>query len=316
MTTRISYSEINEFLRCNYAWYLRYVMRLQKNQPERALDLGSAVHAGLAEYFKGGIPFRGIDTWGMTQQDDEEGTIEDTVNKAYQLVPRAIKYMEEHGFYRSGVDYVEEPFLVDTASEQQYIGVIDLVIKDSDGRTWLWDHKVRGAIQPDDKEEFNLQALAYGYLLYKQGIDVTGTVTFQIANDLPNIPSVNKDGTVSRRPCKTDWPTYRQTVIDAGQNPVDYVDMQVKLADTQFFRISRTYRSTYEMQSVWQTIIERASLQIKNSRADSGFPVRTGYGGIFCTRCWCKDYCLADLRGHDTKNLIGTEYIVRTERVS
>src|SRR5687767_13299156 len=47
-----SYSEINTHARCEWQWEAIYKRRIEPLMPVLKMDLGSAIHAGLAAYFK------------------------------------------------------------------------------------------------------------------------------------------------------------------------------------------------------------------------------------------------------------------------
>ncbi len=54
----INLSQLMEWMRCRYRWHLRYERRIQGRSVQPKLDLGSAVHAGLAGATKRFAEFR------------------------------------------------------------------------------------------------------------------------------------------------------------------------------------------------------------------------------------------------------------------
>jgi hypothetical protein len=186
-------------------------------------------------------------------------------------------------------------------------GTPDVVLEDlRDGGVWLTDFKVRGTFSPIEDEETNIQHPIYQYLLNHYGVEANGHLTWQIRNDIPHQPAINKDGSVSRARIATDWPTYRDAVIAAGQDPMEYVEMQQKLADVEFTRITRTYRSLDSARRIWDTVMTPIAKAMHRERKS---PAHRSLNAWNCKGCRVKEFCLAELKGEDTEFLLSTSYV-------
>jgi len=293
----------------------------------RPPTLGSAVHYGLAKIILGEPPellSNHLVKWqedylagrGTLYLSEELDTLVQLREEAEALVLRAIEFINLDQWETeqlNGEPMVEKELIVPLFGWGGYHGFLDWVAIDKNtGARWLIDFKVRKEMIPDESEEVNFQMATYQQLLAYHGLPTVGTINLQIQAKLPKIPKINKDGSVARSDIKTDWPTYRQTVIDSNNDPNDYLDMMEKLLLKEFFRKSLAYRGPQEVQNIWDEIVVPASLDMANQNTqDNLFYRNMNY--MNCKMCGMTDYCLEDLRGGDIEFLLKTQYITLAE---
>ena len=209
-----------------------------------------------------------------------------------------------------------------------YQGTLDLVARETDnGNAWLIDTKSRKNLMRPDYDEAQTQAPGYQHLLRVQhGIELAGTATLQVRRAVPEVPTVNKTKRkgedkpgMSRSKIKTDWETYRKALIDAGMDPEDYADMQVKLKPFDSFET--VFRSSAEVARVW-SMLEQTAREMERELmllppVEPGrlhLPLARNLNPYNCAGCKTKTWCLADLRDHDLDFLSKTEYMREGEQ--
>lgn len=204
-----------------------------------------------------------------------------------------------------------------------FVGVIDLVaVNLNDGLTYVVDWKTRAKFQDDEfsnsigGEDFNTQVSLYQKMLSLLGVEVHGTVIYQIYNKLPETPELNKpkkDGSqeMSRANIKTDWLTYQIALYQAGLDPADYLDMRDKLAHVEFWRPVTLFRGEHELQRRWNEARGWA-IRIKMQGIWRLTPLKTE--NVMCLFCPFNKICLAEDRGYDVDALIETEYNIGTQQ--
>lgn len=189
-------------------------------------------------------------------------------------------------------------------------GTLDWVARDTEtGHVWLIDHKFRKALIDDDEyDDPNSQAAGYQYLLGQRGLVLNGTATAQIRAAVPKVPTVNKgkgahQGKMTRSPRSTDWHTYRQACLDAGLDPADYGDVEVRLKP--FERLTFNYRSPMEVMKMWE---ESRSIAAAMAETEDDKPYRS-MSPHKCRGCEYREPCLEELRGGDVDVLLKTLFM-------
>lgn len=310
----LSFSQLADWLRCRYRWKLRYHDGLHPRQHVRPLTLGDAVHQAIAEGLAGGSRSPSETVEGALRAagpDLPEELYDDVLRNAPAIAQRALDHVESLGWEAitiNGRPSVEIDFQVPLPGFDGFIGHFDAIVYDRPYNTLrVVDWKVRKSFMDERSESTNLQHAIYQWLARANGIPVTSSVTFQLKNETPRQPKVNKNGTLSRTAIVTDWPTYRQAVVDAGQDPADYADMEAKLSSSKFSEPIFTYREDQELINIWKTIVlpvadeiawERSKLQ----EIPDHVPVRS-QNHLNCAPCPFREVCHQKLAGYDTSPL-------------
>jgi len=180
--SHFSFSAINTFLTCPRRYELQYLLDTPPAHRSAHLSFGSAMHRSLAVFYRG-LMEKGIaggpellqqvfsDAWKAELHgeipvlfDDKESQ-STMLDKGITLV-RAFHAAAERPHR---VVAVEEPFSVQLAEpetgvviEEQFVGVLDAVIQQEDGRYRVLEHKTAARRWSKDRRDFDLQITGYG----------------------------------------------------------------------------------------------------------------------------------------------------------
>jgi CRISPR/Cas system-associated exonuclease Cas4 (RecB family) len=330
----INISQIQEFIRCPYRWHLRNRRMIARRTIAPPMDLGSAVHAGLA----GAIRVYG--------EHDSPTTISDAVDiKMERGIVAGIrafkkKWIEEHGEPSLEIEQeltqlqitafditknllrdleltrykiltlgdrllVEQRLVIPFADTGLlFYGTPDVVWEDrSKGGNWPCDFKIREKMQPVEHEEVDVQLPGYQYLLQQIGIPTVGAMKIQGRAALPREPEMTQKGGMSRQRIMTTWDVYKAALLRHKLKPDDYLEMQQKL-DCEFFRADLLYRNQFVIGSFWNDIILPLGMQLIRSEE---FIRHMHF--INCGGCWAREFCIGELRGEDTGFLLETQFV-------
>src|SRR5690606_21962812 len=189
-------------------------------------------------------------------------------------------------------------------------GVADALGEDDRG-IWLVERKSHRNLPDENARMWHMQILIYVWLLLKQGYDnIRGIVWDYLRTKAPSKPEVLRDGSLSRRKkIDTTWEVYKQAVIEAGQDPEDYKDMQKALQG----RENRFYRRVYMpvTKSMLNPVIKDARITALQIQALQHHPTRRLSRD--CARCSYFPLCYAELNRLDTSELLRLEYKPREE---
>ena len=310
MERPVSWSEINTWCQCRMQHYWRYVVGITPKTYQRAPSRGSAGHAALAAAYLGQDWREALQEWLKEQIESRElfneevADFEDMVDTASQILPRYFDhYAEEEQHWE--VLETEYKFEISISGLKTKLkGFIDGIIRDKDGDLWLLEHKFpQRQFRSREQVDLNGQLGVYQYAANKCGFPTIGIIYNQLLWQLPRVPKINKNGSISRQAIKTDWPTYRAMVSEQGLDPTDYWDMKEKLADTEFFRRFRIYRSNTENKNFMRDIERRIwDMRKKNKHIYMS-------GGFFdCPRCSYRDLCIEHTKGGDVEFLIRNNF--------
>lgn len=331
----VSYSQLTTFLTCRYQWQLAYVHGLSRVMGDEPLELGSAIHAGLAAFFAGETTLSGIHKWAdaiipgwYDVYVNEYGSVADPdeipvfgsiiislaqiVDKAHRICKRVRADVENKWDVVSvqGTPLIEMELSTRIKRGVDFRGVIDLVVRErATGYVFLVDFKSRQKLVADPMHDFDTQQAMYQYLLYKcLGLTTHGSIIYQIRTEIPREPKLNKDGnSMSRSEIATDWPTYEAALKKAGLNPADYGDMYERLIDKKFTSEYRTFRPLEQLVRIW----ENTALHVKEMEQTRVFP--RNISNRTCGGCQVREFCMSTFEGQPTDWMMGALYKLRTE---
>jgi hypothetical protein len=221
-------------------------------------------------------------------------------------------------FDRKGQAMVEWHFDRPVAGIGLLTGDIDWVARHKPTNTvWLWDHKVRARLGNAAAEDFNTQMGLYQHVLtVDEGLQLAGSITFQVSSKIPSTPKLNKGGvSMSRSAIDTDWGTYEQALLDAGLDPVDYDDMRVKLEAKRFYDPTRFFRSEEHAANIWSQIFLPAAVEMRTALYSpdvAGTPnplIVRSMNSFNCRGCAYIPLCIGELRGQDISYTARTQYV-------
>lgn len=349
--THTSYSEAALYNRCAYAHHLKYKRGLRRIQEADHLRLGSLVDkglqaallthnrgpgsSGLIEYASNAaiadeitryLEKDHIIDWANSTPEDGGPTIRQLSiglgNKACVVAIRTIRYLGLGTDKWKTVKLLDRPAIQTELrdkifdSDKEMLGYLDWVATNREGETFLIDFKVRKKRSNHDAYfdmlEDDWQLPLYVYALRQKGYNIQGVAHLNIYGQVPKEPKVNKNGSISRSACDTDWETYANAVMRARLDPNNYLTMKEKLEDKEWITWTQRYISSDEA--------EFAALQLRrtNNKIEQS-TAATATRNIFpmtCKMCDVNNYCRINRQGGNADNLIGTEYYIKGEEAA
>ena len=318
----ISYSQISNWMKCRKAWQFSYQEKLVPRVTNRPMFLGSAAHLSLTELIMGNDHTKAC--YEALAEILEKGDFSlDEAAEQTEIVALGIRIGE-----RSYTDIMQEPwetvymgvenpvalcehrlFMSIPGWKDPAHGTPDWVARHRDsGQVMVWDFKNRKAMQPEWAEDVDIQLAFYQKLLQENGIVTDGAIKYQAKSTIPRIPALTKKGTMSKANILTTWDIYQEELEKHGLVPGDYADMRVKLEGREWFRQTPVYRSSAEVNRVFEQIIVPAALDIASPT------VYPSMGYMNCRTCSYRELCVEEMKGGDTDFLRATEFRVRGEK--
>lgn len=230
-------SERNLFKRCQWAWQRNYLDLYTPLNHQKALWVGSGIHAALEHYYvigreRGPHPTITFNAWIDRHGDDFP---EDELAEARELGTAMLDgYVNHYGAEpHLEVIAVEKPFNVginyqhwhptqngeaNTTQEQaRYVGKVDLVVRDHErNKIFLWDHKTTARLGSAHTQYLQLDDQAGAYwavadaVLRHEGLidkteGISGIMFNYLVKQKPNLSPRNPDGLVCNQPQKKHY---------------------------------------------------------------------------------------------------------------
>jgi len=165
---KTNYSQLRELRRCPQRWYYSHVEGLMPKVPSETLEVGSLGHKCLAAFYKG-------EHWedvlqaerDRVAQEDETGLAEQIFEEAAatlnDIMPRyEAEAPELDKQYITKIRFVEKKWALKVPGTGTiFRGMWDLVTKDKEGWTWLWEHKFIKMLQAYETLEYDEQTHDY-----------------------------------------------------------------------------------------------------------------------------------------------------------
>lgn len=306
LLTAINQSQLKTWRQCQQRWEYRYGQRLIPKQKERALTIGTWVHACLETHYRDGDWRIGFNQYLAEYNSlfEEERLALDRGRRRTGVgtpLPDIIKRIIRSYFYYYKADgwtvhSVEQVFDV-TFKGIRFKGRIDLIIKDAEGLLWLVDHKT-GASIPQNPNTFHAmdpQLILYPWAAKRMwGLELNGIIYNYVKSKPPTLPQLTKTGKFSRRKINTDYPTYYRFLKENDFDPRDFTDTLLPLKKrSDFLRRYRLPRETAVVRRILQEGIWTAREILDHSYTTRNITRD-------CDRCPYQAVCRADLNGHDS----------------
>lgn len=310
---KTSWSEIDAWSTCRQRWHWAYGRNLEPRHSSPTPTFGSCGHEALAAMMRGQDWNAAIDQWLRNElstrvllegEDLDYYGIADTIRR---IIPR---YLEHYSNDVQAVA-VEHKFSVPIAKTSMLLeGYFDAIVVDALGRYWLKETKFpHDSFRSEEMVELDGQLGVYHYAALRSGFPIIGIIYDQVLARLPTIPDVTQKGTLSKANIRCDWKTYKECVLALGQDPADYDDMRMKLADKCFFKRYFVYRPIEEVRNfvddmnrrIWDMSRSRAHIYMSENR-------------INCMICPFRELCLTKLKGADLEGVIERQFAPRRSR--
>ena len=252
MKTDFRGSEINDFLRCKKRYDYAWNQNLVPKQRNEKLTTGSAIHKFLELWYAEHRASEALEAMEQYIIENSEGLDELQLSDMKELCRNiCVHYVQHYGMDSNWtVKAVELPFSVQLDSITNYIGTIDLIVEDEDGKTWFVDHKTTASIDIYDKNsDMDRQISRYWAALEKLGYKIEGFIYNIVLKDVPVEPKLLKSGALSKdKSQKTTAKLYREAIAYHRLSEADYADF-LQFLDEQpkeFFRRIQVDRTDVE----------------------------------------------------------------------
>lgn len=309
----VSYSELSTWKTCRTKWYWGYGLNLEPRTQNIKMTVGKFGHIGMAAMLKREDWERAMylaseelkksnELWA-----DEIEIIDDAHMKARSILYRYERTLDWKSFKVIGTEIsfeVSVPYV-----KHKLIGIIDAVIEDNAGSLWIVEHKFPAQLRPIEDIEMSMQIGIYQYVMQKLKLPVVGTIYNQLIAKVPQLPQLNKNGSMSRTDIACDWETYRAELLRNRLEPSDYHDMEEKLNKKIFFHSHRLYRSQQQVKVFGQEIAA-ATYELVRTRKS----IFMSESAINCRSCQFRELCMEVLRGRDPIDMIEAAYKQRESK--
>lgn len=333
----LSVSQIQTFTRCRRSWYYSYKKEIVPIKDHAYLVKGLLVHKGMeaawmSKYKAGQIisdqdmidaGVKSMKEWYesfMEKNADSMGSltfmeeVEQTYSDSIEIFRRSLSLFKPTEWEVIEVDdapcvevHYAVPLKVSEGSKTigMMHGYIDLIAKHMPtNQIWQIDWKVKSTLSPSEDEMYNIQNVAYCMATQLAGIDIVGSITFQMLGLAGTMPNLNKNGTVSRAAIRCTWEDYAQFCVDNGQDPGEYEEeMRPKLDKTEWVRENKEYKSWPVIVKMWKDVVIETYKDIKKERR-----YLPSISSMNCKSCSYGALCHADLRGYDTEFILENEF--------
>ena len=282
MTRLKSFSKVNSYITCPYQHYLRYTEKWYPKKKTRALDVGSAIHE-CCEYFRKGK----IEEFNFNMTDEINLRLWFEYYKKYSTILTDFEFVHIEKTYKC----------------KGFIGIIDGLVKNKrTGKLWIYEMKTFSQMPNEFDRVFRPQPYIYYQQLKNKGIDVEGVVWEYVKSDLPKLPTVLKNGSLSKAMNGNIIP---DTIIEACRinslNVEDYRDLieQSKINIQNFFDVKSRY--------ITPEVAEKMFDEFKCIRTNKNNK-KKHMNTLTCKMCCYKDICLAELTGADSQFILEENY--------
>jgi hypothetical protein len=253
MKTDFRGTEITEFLRCPKRYDYAWVQNLEPKQRNEKLTIGSAIHKYLESLYRF-LDHKQAKSTMLEYLQQESALAEEQFEEMKDL---CLNICENYFMtYQLDLSWagllVESEFKIALDDETNYIGTVDLLVKDKDGLIWLVDHKTTNQIDIFDKNsDMDRQISRYWYAMDTMfpTWKVDGFIYNIILKDYPQPPKQLKSGALSKdKSQKTNLYLYLQAIKDNNlkeeeyEDFLDYLDQNPK----EFFRRVKIERTEQE----------------------------------------------------------------------
>lgn len=144
---KYSFSRIKLWRRCHQAHYYKYYQGLEKIKKGLPLLIGSTIHEVLEEFTEGrdpNVPMAKFRKDFDKLFNEEKAELGDLPTELEGIMVSYFKHYENDGLsypVRHRGLMSEFPVIVDLDNETQFVGYVDKIPQDSEGRNWVMDHK-------------------------------------------------------------------------------------------------------------------------------------------------------------------------------
>jgi len=326
----VSVSAMQEFLKCRQAWKFSSSRgyNLQPVIPNKHLLLGSAIHEALAAYYlrqkhtaeecvSMGIPHiqAAYDAvWDQALYDVENSLLGEMPESVLQYNALGRNMLEQYERWAPENDDFEviavEHKMVVPVHHFDFVGVLDMLIKDKDGCYWVLDHKTLGRVPEYRELLFSLQASAYMWAARKVfDVPISGVMFNILVKTEVKSPSILKSGAISQNVRQaTTRELVEQEIVRLGFDRKDYAEFIGKLGENKY-NVRIPVVPTDGMLAWWERTLESVGTHML------GNPMITPSVAKNCSWCSFGTLCERIRNGMRWQPIAKVDYMERKEYV-
>jgi hypothetical protein len=242
------------------------------------------------------------------EQREEYGDIPGMCEKIFEGYLRRWK---DDGVEYLGTEEAFETPLTDDITLQGYLDA--RIVQKSTGLKFLLERKFHGRL-PDAQDRFSdIQTLLYFWAWNREHPkdQLDGVVWDYGRMKAPAVPDLLKNGELTRRAnIDTDQYTYLQAIKDNGLKPRDYTEILESLRGKETTFFERVWLPAPPKAMIESIVADARVTAITRLKMGDIAP-RDGMSMLNCKRCEYRSICEAEIRGHDTKFVLASEYKTR-----
>lgn len=165
---RYSFSKLSSWWTCPYGFYLRYILKDETGVGNAFASFGTLVHGLMERYAKGECKVEDLPDlyeWQFDVAVPEKFPYNKYVDLRDSYRKQGLSFLQEfEGYDDYEILGVEEEFELNV-DDWVFVGVIDLVFKDKDGRLIIRDYKSKASFK-NAEEQHKYARQLYLYALY------------------------------------------------------------------------------------------------------------------------------------------------------
>lgn len=311
---RVSYSRIKTARRCWKAHDYAYNQRLRRKAPPipllRGTILGECLDLLAQEKSYQGV----LEAYAKKYKSlfrEERETYGDIIGDCSRILSGYSKRWKASGLR---YEVVEAKLFVSLIEGVDFVGYVDKVATDPQGRRWLLDHKSHRHLPSADQRASDIQSVFY-YWAWNQvepKRPADGFIWDYLRTKPPTRPELLKNGRLSERVnMDTDYDTYMATIQEHGLDSKEYLETldRLKKAPSQFYqRVSLPNPNEALLESVVHDLKTDALLV-----RDLGDVLTSRNLSRDCPQCQFFSLCQAELRGGSSDFIRRKEYYAKED---
>lgn len=248
---RIHVTGRKQFRDCRKRYFYSSIERIKPiKQAPGALNFGTAIHAGLADYYKHERNMTvGYGKFLDTNEDPDIVELGKSILFGYR------DRWEDDPTWE--VQEIEKSYELELSPDVTMVGTVDLLVKIR-GDYWIVDHKTARNVHDVEHLELDDQITSYLWLLQQNGIKVKGFIYNVLIKESAKKPKLLKDGMLSRAlTSRMTYESYMEAIDENGCNIEDYEDIldELKAQGNPFYHRFFVVRSKGEL-STFEKLLE------------------------------------------------------------
>jgi hypothetical protein len=270
--------------------------------------------AKMLQRYQGPDPWEVLAKYAAEYKDlflEEQEQYGDIIGDCTAIFEGYVRYHRKDGLvYEASEEFVA----TDLTSEIRFIGYIDRVARDREGRRWIIDSKFMRSIPTAEDRFPELQMVFYFWAWQRSNPNrpVDGVIWDYARSKAPVQPEVLKSGELTKRKnIDTDYRTYLEAIREHGLDPKDYVEILGILEGKEhtFFERARLPSPPDSLVNLVVDDFRATTMMIHKLRGIAPRHMST----FNCRGCEFKAVCEAEVRGLDAEFIKKTQYEEKPE---